>query len=208
MSTCRPGPALLAGKTRTGRLDGATSGRRMHIGSPAPARRESGSIGEVVWGRRICPERRNSVEGQLGLGRGPSRVEVRSRRAEAEVRQDPRNARSRRHRRHDRHPSGAASTREDVLEEHPPDERRPGEPSRPLRGLGTRGRDWVSRCRSRIVPFRRHDLGPRREGRGQDAMVAGQMRARSRHDGHEPLDELVGREPKGGRAVAQRTFEL
>jgi nitrite reductase/ring-hydroxylating ferredoxin subunit len=81
MSTCRPGPALLAGKTRAGRMDGATSGRRMHIGSPTPARRESCSSGPVVWGRRICLERRSSVEGQLGLGRGPSDVEVRSHRA-------------------------------------------------------------------------------------------------------------------------------
>jgi hypothetical protein len=130
-------------------------------------------------------------------------------RGQSQVFQDPLDARPLGHGCHDRHPSRTTVAREDVLQEHPPDEGGPREPAWPARRLGPRRSERYHGLGGRGLPVRSrwHDLGSRREGWSQDAVVTGQMCAGSGHDGHESLDELVGGEPKGDGAVAPGALE-
>ena len=96
----------------------------------------AGSSAEVVSGGRIRLERRRAVERQLGLRWWSRGVEIPSVCGQPNMFQDSRDARSRRHGSHDRHASGTAGTRENVFQKHPPDQRRPREPTRPLRCFG------------------------------------------------------------------------
>jgi hypothetical protein len=123
-----------------------------------------GSTSNVEWSRRssTCGDGR-AVEPR-SLGREPQTLKDRGDTGSGGDGSD------------DRHAAGATSVCKNVVQEHPPDERGPGEPSRPPPRLGP---GWGRALGRRGRPIRRrwHDLGSRPERWSQHTMVAGQVDA-------------------------------
>jgi hypothetical protein len=82
------------------------------------------------------------------------------------------------HGRHDLHPARTTAASQHVFEEHTPDQRRPGEPSRSRRPLRARRNSRALVRRRRLLGrLRWHDLGAPGEGGRQDTVVPGQVGA-------------------------------
>src|SRR5438105_4023765 len=86
---------------------------------------------EVVRCRRVHLECGMAVEAQLNLWGRPRSVEPRSLGREPQTLKDPGDTGWGGDGSDDRHAAGATSACKNVVQKHRPDERRPGEPSRP-----------------------------------------------------------------------------